>query len=325
MLSPEIRPYAGPVFMASSTIGSVILGALSWLFLDWKILLRVTYGLGFVSVFYFWIVPESFRWMLSKEKNYKVAEALLKVARINGIEMTREMRDVLENRPKDIILENDSNKKTNIVKSTFRDIFRHPKFCLRLFACAFCWITNVFVFSGLSYTSISIGGNKFVSFILVALVDIPGELCASALVNRIGRKMLLVITYYVSGTALMVSAFVTEIYWIKLLLYLVGKFSIEAAFSTTYIFTSEILPTSLRHRLFGLCSSFGRIGSIVSSQAPLLQDIYKPLPVILFAGSAIIAGTLSLTFPETLNSSLPETIEDSMLLGKKRNVEINSG
>lgn len=307
--------------MASSTIGSIVLGALAWLFLDWKKLLRVTYGLGFISILYFWIVPESFRWMLSKNKYDNVAEALIKVARINKIEMTSEMRDVIENRPKDILLEKKGIEEPNVKCSTFRDIFHHPQFCLRLLACAFCWITNVFVFSGLSYTSVSIGGNKFVSFILVSLVDIPGELCASALVNRIGRKRLLIIAYYISGTALLVSAFVTDVYWLTLLLYLIGKFSIEAAFSTTYIYTSEILPTSLRHRLFGLCSSFGRIGSIVSSQAPFLQDIYKPLPVILFAGSALIAGSLSLTFPETLNATLPETIEDSMLLGKKGKIK----
>lgn len=308
--------------MASSTIGSVTFGSLAWLLRDWKILLRITYGIGFLSIFYIWIIPESFRWMLTKEKYKNAAKALLKVARINKIKLSNEMQDILENKPENIILDREDSEKKIIAKSKFRDIFQHKKFCLRLLACGFCWITNVFVFSGLNYTSVSIGGNKFVSYILVSLVDIPGEFFASVLVNRIGRKRLLVITYYISGTALMISAFLTDIYWLILILYLIGKFTIEAAFATTYIFTSEILPTSLRHRLFGLCSSFGRIGSIISSQAPLLQDIYRPLPAILFAIFALIAGSLSLTFPETLNETLPETIEDSMLLGKKYKNEI---
>lgn len=80
---------------------------------------------------------------------------------------------------------------------------------------------------------------------------------------------------------------------------------------------------------------FGRIGSMVSPQMPLLVKLFpnintffliyllqsalwSPLPLVLFSGMAAVAGLLTLFFPETLNTKLPDTIEEAVNIGKKR-------
>lgn len=46
-------------------------------------------------------------------------------------------------------------------------------------------------------------------------------------------------------------------------------------------------------------------------------QIWTPLPLVLFAAMAITAGLLSLLFPETLHTKLPDTIEEAENIGKQ--------
>jgi len=39
------------------------------------------------------------------------------------------------------------------------------------------------------------------------------------------------------------------------------------------MYTAEMFPTEIRHSLLGICSMFGRIGSMVAPQTPLLVSI----------------------------------------------------
>ncbi|KAK4883424.1 hypothetical protein RN001_006743 [Aquatica leii] len=93
--------------------------------------------------------------------------------------------------------------------------------------------------------------------------------------------------------------------------FILGKFGAAAAFLTCYVITSEMFPTGLRHSLMSICSMFGRIGSLIAPQMPLLAQLWKPLPLILFAVMAAISGVLSLYFPETNNIELPDTIQQA--------------
>lgn len=78
-----------------------------------------------------------------------------------------------------------------------------------------------------------------------------------------------------------------------------------------------MFPTNLRHSLLGTCAMFGRVGSIISPQTPLLAEYYSSLPLLLMAGCAFLSGFLILRLPETLNTKLPDTIEEAINIGDK--------
>lgn len=84
------------------------------------------------------------------------------------------------------------------------------------------------------------------------------------------------------------------------------------SFGTLYIYTVEIFPTNLRQSLLSTCSMFGRIGSMIAPQTPLLAKVWTPLPMILFGCLGISSAITSLQFPETLNNELPNTLEEAM-------------
>ncbi|KMQ89276.1 solute carrier family 22 member 21-like protein [Lasius niger] len=100
-----------------------------------------------------------------------------------------------------------------------------------------------------------------------------------------------------------------------------GKLCITAAFTTTYVYTAELFPTTLRNTLLGFCSMTGRIGSMLSPQTPLLAQIMPSLPFILFGSMGIIAGILSLILPETLGTKLPDTIWEAENIGRVKSNE----
>lgn len=98
---------------------------------------------------------------------------------------------------------------------------------------------------------------------------------------------------------------------------MLGKFSITVAFTVVYIYTTEMFPTNLRHSLLGCCAMCGRVGSIVAPQTPLLAQYYSSMPLLLMAGCAFLSGFLVLRLPETLNTKLPDTIEEAIAIGDK--------
>ena len=50
-----------------------------------------------------------------------------------------------------------------------------------------------------------------------------------------------------------------------MILTMIGKLSVDAAFNGIYLFTAELFPTEVRNSAFGTCSTFGRIGSITAT------------------------------------------------------------
>lgn len=78
--------------------------------------------------------------------------------------------------------------------------------------------------------------------------------------------------------------------WLNISLSMAGKFSISAAFGASYIYAAEIYPTPVRNLGLGTCSSWARIGGILSPFIAMLDSTAKPLPYVVFGMMAIIGG-----------------------------------
>lgn len=64
--------------------------------------------------------------------------------------------------------------------------------------------------------------------------------------------------------------YISEKSWLTIVFFLAGKFMASFSFNIIYIYTSELFPTYTRNSMHALCSSVGRIGSIIAPQVPLL-------------------------------------------------------
>ncbi|KAJ8967442.1 hypothetical protein NQ314_002890 [Rhamnusium bicolor] len=255
-------------------------------------LIFIIYSPSFLLVSYFWIVPESIRWNLSKGRIEEAKQTLRIVAKVNGKELSENALEKLG------FLESED---LQIEEAPFMNALKSSKLMLRLINCCFCWITCTFLFYGLTLNSVSLNaGNSYLDFILTALVEIPAYIFCNYILNFFGRRNSLSASYLLTGAACIGFIFVPS-----------GKFGATAAFTILYVLTSEIFPTSMRHSFMGTCSTFGRLGSMIAPQTPLLAQLWTPLPLLSFALMSAIAGLLTMLFPETQNIKLPDTIEEA--------------
>ncbi|XP_024870664.1 solute carrier family 22 member 21-like isoform X1 [Temnothorax curvispinosus] len=311
------RVFGSTIICCMFAMGEIFLGLIaSWL-RSWRTLLRVIYGPGLLAILLPLFIPESVRWLLSKGKHDEVEKIYRKIARMNGLQVT----DEAINSFKELSVPKDETKSELVISDERKPIVQvlHSSVILiRLLVCSFCWLTNTFVYYGLSLNSVAFAGDKYINFVLVAVVEIPAYCLAWVLTDRIGRKPTLSGAFLLSGAFCLAIQFVPTGAWSygPLLLYMAGKLCITMAFGTVYVYTAELFPTTLRHSLLGICSMTGRVGSILSPQTPLLAQIMPSLPLILFGSMGMIAGVLSLIFPETLGTKLPDTVWEAERIGK---------
>ncbi|KAJ8921589.1 hypothetical protein NQ315_010494 [Exocentrus adspersus] len=310
LVGPKTRVLTGILASSCYAIGEIFAAGSAWLVKSWRPLIYILYSPIFLLLTYNWILPESIRWNLSKGRVDEVKKTLRKVAKVNGRELSENALEKLTR-----VNVDEPTKEVNTLKNAFKS----TKLMLRLINCCFCWITCTFLFYGLTLNSVSLAaGNSYLDFILTALVEIPAYVSCNYMLEYFGRKKSLSGSYLITGAACVAFIFVPADSRIgSLSVYLLGKFGATAAFTNLYVVTSEIFPTTMRHSFMGTCSMFGRLGSMIAPQTPLLAQLWSPLPLISFAVMSVIAGFLTLLFPETANTELPDTIEEAENISRR--------
>lgn len=111
---------------------------------------------------FYWMLPESFRWLLVKRKYTKAIETVESAAKINGISLSPKTYDIIamkcqyENSTENIIVES---------SGTFMDIIKSFSLVTRLMICTFCWVSSTFITYGVSILSVQLQGDKYVSIL----------------------------------------------------------------------------------------------------------------------------------------------------------------
>jgi len=197
-------------------------------------------------------------------------------------------------------------------------VFKSRIIMLRLVALASCWIASIFTYYGISqYTTLFESSNRYVSFLLVSLIEVPAYVASLWLPDWpiLGRQGTTAWSFFLCGVTSFTLTFISRGQIVlSLAMFLTAKFASTLTLTVLYVYTAEVFPTELRHTLLSFCSMVGRFGSILSQQTPLISAYFDPM--ILFSLISIVGGIFTLSCPETLNTSLPDTIEEAEKIGK---------
>ncbi|KAH8372356.1 hypothetical protein KR093_011194, partial [Drosophila rubida] len=311
LVGPKRRVLACSVITIFYAVGEVALAMFAKAYLNWRSLLQIVYGPSFILVAYFWILPESVRWLLGVGQEERAKNILRRAAKVNKRKLSESVLDKL------VIANQEKLQQSEESKFPIREAFSNFKW--RIANCSLCWIVNVLIYYGLSLNVVRLDGDKYNNFAFVALVEIPGFFLPLLIMDRIGRRYSLCGLMLLSAFSCIGTIFASaDQHVLQLVLFLIGKLTITASFQVLYFFASEIFPTNLRNSLLSFCSMMGRFGSMIAPQTPLLAKYYTNAPAILFASAAIFSGLLTLFFPETTNVVLPTTLKEADAIGVKK-------
>ncbi|KAJ1521413.1 hypothetical protein ONE63_003086 [Megalurothrips usitatus] len=155
------------------------------------------------------------------------------------------------------------------------------------------------------------------NFVLAALVEMPSYGLAWAVSDRWGRRVCVCACLALTGASLLAFLVLpTGLATLQLALYLCGKLAITASFTVLYVYTAELFPTSARHSMIGICSTVGRVGSMLAPQTPLLEVFFWGMPILVFGLMCVGGAFLTLLLPETLNKALPDTVTEAAAVGR---------
>lgn len=205
-MGAKYRTVAAACMISFWAMGMMSLGLIAWAVPNWKNLTLFLYIPQFISITYFWILTESVRWYLSKGRYIKSETVLQKIAKTNGKTLSPKSLVALRR----LAEEEKLNKKYKKDPWLIVSVFKHKKVLLRCVVAPVWWITTTFIYYGLSINAVNMVGNSYLNFVAVSAVEIPGFWTAVLLIDRIGRKPVLIAAYWICAACQVAYIFIPK-------------------------------------------------------------------------------------------------------------------
>uniref|UniRef100_A0A3B3YA99 Major facilitator superfamily (MFS) profile domain-containing protein n=1 Tax=Poecilia mexicana TaxID=48701 RepID=A0A3B3YA99_9TELE len=286
VLSPKTRVVfcSLGVFMGSA-VGYMLMPAVAYFIRDWRMLLIAMAASGLIYIPLWWLLTESPRWLLSQGR-IKEAEEII----INA--------DIF--RPAELKI----RYKTNVFV-----ILKSCNIASITLLCASLWAIITLSYYALLLNTSNLNGDPYLNCFLSAVTEVPAYLIALLLLQFCSRHLCQSSTLLLGGVMILcVQLIPKHLSTVAVLLEMLGKFGVTAAFCVVYSVTTELFPTVIRNTAMGCCSMAARIATIISPFIIYLGEYYKALPYIVMGALAICGGIVCFMLPETFGRALPEAL-----------------
>ncbi|KAF1763366.1 hypothetical protein GCK72_011632 [Caenorhabditis remanei] len=310
LVGPQYRKLASCITGLFFALGQVFLGIEAIYFTNYQILHIVIASPALLFLSYWWLVPESARWLVSQKRYKEADEVLQKAAKINGAVLPENWWEQLDD-------SSASTSKDGAVarKLTGADLFKTPELRKRTLVVFFLWPVISMVYYGMAMKANVLGGDIYINFIFAAFVEIPALFIVYLLIDRIGRRYILAGGLFIAGACLLINWLMGDNVqlWMAITQMAFTKGSITGVYAAIYTYSPELFPTVIRNTAMGFCSTIARVGAIAASYISMwiAEQFGKVFMIIPFGIMAVSAAILTLIFlPETMGKPLPESIEE---------------
>lgn len=228
---------------------------------------------------------------------------------------TENIRSTVENVIKQI------EKEERKQHGTYMDLFKTPKVRAYTLIMALIWMCCANSFFGVNQYIGRLQGNIYLNVMLSAVSLIPGLILVIFASLYLRRKIGVVVSFFTAGISLLVFLIIpSNMRAVELTFALVGLTGAYTAFVQIYLHSSEIFPTVIRNSALGFVSVFARFGGLI---APFVVNIgIEWISIAIFSSSAFCAGCLCYFLPETKDTVLLNTI-DQTEKKEKHNLKAN--
>uniref|UniRef100_A0A8C6XXD1 Solute carrier family 22 member 3 n=1 Tax=Naja naja TaxID=35670 RepID=A0A8C6XXD1_NAJNA len=270
------RRVVGIVIQMFFTLGVVILPGIAYVIPTWQGIQLVTTLPNFLFLLYYWLIPESPRWLITRKKAKKALQIMQSVAKENGQSLPVHFSEI-------------TVSDEEVSNPSLFDLVRTPQMRKFTLILMYAWFTSAVVYQGLVLRLGLIEGNLYLDFFISAVIELPSAFLILTTIDRLGRRPLFASGTLVAGVACLITAILPkDIPWLSTAVAILARLGITITFELVYLVNSELYPTVFRNFGVSLCSGLCDIGGTV---APFLlyrlAAIWSELPLIVYCKTFI--------------------------------------
>ncbi|KAK0169034.1 hypothetical protein PV327_002783 [Microctonus hyperodae] len=313
IIGTEWRSKISMLFHVPFLLGNLSVPVIAYLTRTWRGYTLATSIPSIILWSYYWLVPESPRWLLAVGKTERAKEILKAAARKNGISMDK-VEAAIESH------ENQMNKEVNDASERtygLCDLLKTPNLRKTTICLVVNWVAVGFNFFGVNQYLSQLGGDIFMNYIISAVILLPALLIVYFLIGRISRLKILIAGDLLSGISVLLLIFFDKSS-VQIYLASLGLSGSMVGFVTLYLYTGEVFPTVVRNVGMGLCSVLSKFASMIAPFITAMGSSLFWLPPLFYGVIMIISAGLCLFLPETMGMKLPDTIEDAENFRRKK-------
>ncbi|XP_027442873.1 solute carrier family 22 member 13 [Zalophus californianus] len=297
-MGPSRRTQAVVLAQCAFSMGQMALAGLAYGIRNWRLFQIAGTAPILLLFFYFWALPESARWLLTRGRVEEAKQVIQKAASVNKQRVSPELLSQLV------------PEKTG-PSGNARDLFRHPQLW-KVTLILFCvWFVDSLGYFGLSLQVGDFGLDIYLTQLVFGAIEVPARYSSIFMMQWLGRKWSQMLTLVLGGLMCIAIVFVpADLPVVVTVLAVVGKFATAAGFTISYVYTAELFPTVIRQTAMGLMGIFSRTGGILTPLVILLGEYQAALPMLVYGSLPVGAGLLCALLPETRGQPLKDTIKD---------------
>lgn len=238
LVGTKWRELMSVLYQIPFNLGHLTLPIFAYYFRDWHSLQLALSVPSLVLISYYWIIPESPRWLFTIGRIDESAAVLTKVASFNKLP-TESIRMDLE---KHAINTNTNTK--NLPRGNFFGLFRTPNMRSKTICMWFNWLVCGMCFFGVAQYIGESDGDIFKNVFSSAAFELPGTFLCLFAMKALGRKWSLITFNMITGICMLLIAFIPSQ---QVALASIALVAISISFPTVYLYAGELFPTVVRN------------------------------------------------------------------------------
>ncbi|XP_046977704.1 organic cation transporter protein-like [Vanessa cardui] len=299
----SFRPYLTGLIEISYILGYFTLPMIAYYLRDWRHLQLATSVPWVFVMLYYYLIPESPRWLITMGQKERAIQILTHIA-IKNKRPTNNISALVEG----AVME--SQTSSDKQHANYTDLFKTPKIRAYTLIIACVWMCCSHTFFGINQYIGRLQGNIYLNVMVSSVSLIPGLVLVVLASLYLRRKIAVITSFVVAGASLLIFIFIpADMRIVELSLAMIGQIGAYTAFVQVYLYSSEIFPTVVRNSAMGFASVFARFGGFI---APFVVNIgIEWASLVIFTILAFCAGFLCYFLPETKDIVLLNTIDQT--------------
>lgn len=213
LVRPNHRVFVGACMNSTLSFSYMTLGLIAWAVPYWRNLIRTLHVPQLLTITYIWVMSESVRWYISKGRYEDTEKSLKNIARVNKKHVSDKSLELLRKKAQEEKSNQENSRDTEQRQnepSLIKLLIQYKPVLFRCIITPFMWFTFILIYHGLSINAVDISGNKYLNYVAVSAAQIPGYWISLLLLDKIGRKPVLIGSYWICAVCQIVFLFVPK-------------------------------------------------------------------------------------------------------------------